>query len=115
MLSVTAPTIAPSTAAPNAAHTTGSRVDNTHFNEALFGTYKTSLIKTKAIRDKIIQGELPPLPASKGSAQKPMCLAWHNKGLCNTNCPCAPDHVDYTAAEYAALATWCREHRYCAE
>ncbi|KAL3823120.1 hypothetical protein ACHAXA_006450 [Cyclostephanos tholiformis] len=36
----------------------GSRVENTHFNEALFGTYRTSSVKSKALRLKVERGEL---------------------------------------------------------
>jgi hypothetical protein len=91
------------------------RIENTHFNSALFGTYKTSATKSKALRQKITRGELPPLPSSKLNASKPVCLAWHTKGECNTNCPCSHDHVAYTAEEYAPLATWCRDHGYRSE
>ena len=91
---------------------TGERVDNMHFNSALFGTYKASVIKSRVLRQKIDRGELPPLPASKGNAAKPVCLAWHTKGQCNSLCPLVSDHVSYSAEEYAALATWCREHGY---
>ena len=41
-----------------------------------------------------------------------MCLAWHTKGVCNENCPCAYDHVAYSEAEYAPMAAWCRDHGY---
>mgnify|MGYP006973774914 FL=1 len=91
------------------------RVENTHFNVALFGTYRHSATKTRAIRQKIAAGELPALPASKNDSSKPVCLAWHTKGQCNTNCPLASDHVAYSTAEYAALSTWCREHGYRSE
>lgn len=104
--------VASSGSTPSAATGAQSRVENTHFNVTLFGTYRTSAIKTRAIRQKIAQGQIPPLPASKLDASKPVCLAWHSKGQCNTQCPCAYDHVAYTAEEYAALATWCREHGY---
>lgn len=90
-------------------------MENTHFNTALFGTYKTSSIKSREIRRKIERGDLPPLPPSKMSASKPVCLAWHTKGQCNTSCPCLHDHVAYTPEEYAPLVTWCREHGYRSE
>ena len=91
---------------------TGDRVENTHFNTTLFGTYKASTIKSKTLRDKIARNELPPLPPSKVNASKPVCLAWHTKGQCNSLCAHTADHVAYSAEEYAALATWCREHGY---
>ncbi len=95
--------------------TSNDRVENTHFNNALFGSYRISAIKTKAIRQKIAAGDIPPLPPSKNDSSKPLCLAWHTKGQCNTNCPLTSDHVAYSAEEYTALATWCREHGYRSE
>ena len=90
----------------------GVRVDNTHFNDALFGNYKTSSIKSKELRKKIAQGDLPPLPPSRVDASKPTCLAWHTKGQCNELCPLSHDHIAYTADQYEPLATWCRDHGY---
>ena len=114
MSGITAPTAAV-TIATGGGNTTGVRVDNTHFNSTLFGTYKTSSIKSKTLRQKIERNELPPLPASKLNQSKPMCLAWHTKAQCNTNCPCILDHVAYTEGELAPLAAWCRDHGYCSE
>ena len=111
-------TTVPSPGPPRARSSNNSntdRIENTHFNTALFGNCKTSAIKSKALRQKITRGELPPLPTSKLNASKPVCLAWHTKGECNTNCPCSHDHVTYTAEEYAPLAAWCRDHGYRSE
>ncbi|KAL3823338.1 hypothetical protein ACHAXA_010473, partial [Cyclostephanos tholiformis] len=57
----------------------GSRVENTHFNEALFGTYRTSSVKSKALRLKV------------------------ERGQCNTLCPHTTDHIAYSTDEYAPL------------
>jgi hypothetical protein len=89
-----------------------SRVTNEKFNEALFGSYKTNALKAKAVRDKVKAGTIPPLPTSIRDSSKPMCLAWHTKGVCNENCPCAYDHVAYSTTEYAPMAAWCRDHGY---
>jgi hypothetical protein len=35
------------------------------------------------------------------------CPSFHIKGMCNTRCGFAADHVQHTAAEDAALITWC--------
>ena len=82
-------------------------MENSGFNASLFGSYKVSPIKTKTLRDKISQGTLAALPKSKVDVTNPMCLAWHSKGQCNSRCPCAYDHVQYSAPELAPLASWC--------
>ena len=88
------------------------RVTNEEFNEALFRSYKTSAVKAKTVRDRVKAGTIPPLPTSTRDSTKPMCLAWHTKGVCNVNCPCSYDHIAYTDLEYAPLAAWCRDHGY---
>ena len=88
--------------APN----TGTRVSNGNFNTALFLNYKESSVRSQVIRNKIRDGELPQLPPSKVDGS-PMCLAYHTKGVCNTNCTRQADHVSYTSSEYQPLSTWC--------
>jgi hypothetical protein len=87
-------------------------VENTHFNETLFGTYQTSMVKSKVLHQKVECSELPPLPPSKADRSKPTCLAWHTKGQRNTQCPLTTDHIAYTTKEYAPLVTWCRDLGY---
>jgi hypothetical protein len=83
---------------------------NPNFLETVFGDYrKLNKVKTRQIRRKIAEKELPPLPLSKVDKQ-PMCLAWHTKGQCNVRCPRAADHVAYTADEAKDLAQWCVTH-----
>jgi hypothetical protein len=89
-----------------------SCVENTNFSKMLFGMYKTSALKAKAIRDKIKARTIPPLPVSKLDGTKPVCLAWHTKGVCNTNCPCLSNHVVYSVDDYAPMIAWCRNHGY---
>jgi hypothetical protein len=89
-----------------------SCIENTTFNKTLFGTYKTSALKAKAIRDKIKAGTIPLLPVSKLDDTKQMCLAWHTKGVCYTNCPCLSNHVVYSVNKYAPMIAWCRDHDY---
>jgi hypothetical protein len=80
---------------------------NPHFLENVFGEYrKLSKVRTRQIRRKIAEKELPALPLSKVDKQ-PMCLAWHTKGQCNIRCPRAADHVAYTPDEAKNLAQWC--------
>ncbi len=99
-----------SSTATTAEKSVSSRVENAQFNEALIGSYKTSALKAKAIRDKIKAGTIPSLPFSIRDGTKPMCLAWHTKGVCNVNCPCAYNHVAYSVEEYAPMVAWCRNH-----
>ncbi len=89
-----------------------SRVTNEKFNKSLFGLYKTNPIKAKTVRDKVKAGTIPPLPTSIRDGTKPMCLAWHTKGVYNVNCPCAYDHVAYSDPEYAPLVARCCDHGY---
>ena len=79
----------------------------------LFLEYKKRKKGGRAIRcrqdvhDLITKGDLPKLPPSKVNG-KPMCLAWHAKGMCNPDaCPRDPDHVEYSMAEYQPLYGWC--------
>ncbi len=109
---LTAPTSVTGTGKLTVVKGVDSQVENPHFNEPLFGMYKTSALKAKAIRDRIKNGKIPPLPHAKNDSLKPMCLAWHTKGVCNANCPCLPDHVAYSVKEYAPLVAWCRDHGY---
>ena len=93
--------------------TTGNtKVDNNAFNSTLFGIYKTTQVKSADLRKKIKLGTLEKLPPSRVSADSEMCLAWHTKGICNSNCPRKADHVTYTAAEYTPMVNWCRDHGY---
>ena len=93
----------------------GMRVENMHFNLALFGIYKTNSMKSKTLWTKIDCGDLPPLPLFKVMSTKPMCLVWHTKGQCNTNCPSITNHIAYSPNEYAPLVTLCRDHGYHGE
>ena len=86
------------------------RVENTHFNSALFLTYKMMPVKSRALRDKIISGALEPLPKSKANASAPMCLSWHTKGQCNTGCKLTGDHTSYSEHEYVPLVKWCSDN-----
>jgi hypothetical protein len=39
-----------------------------------------------------------------------MCMSYHLKGMCNTNCSRQGDHRDHTPAEDQALLGWCQQH-----
>ena len=82
---------------------------NTNFNP-IFASYRDSSVGCRALRDRIGAGTNPlrALPLSKVD-NKPMCLAFHAKGVCNPTCGRLADHVPYTTAEYAPLKEWCGE------
>jgi hypothetical protein len=39
-----------------------------------------------------------------------MCMSYHLKGMCNTNCSRRGDHRDHTPAEDQALLGWCQQY-----
>lgn len=91
----TGPTMASATpAAPPAQprSPSGGRVNNTNFNQNLFGVYRDRNLRTMDVRQRIRSGNIPQLPASKVD-QDSLCLAWHTKGQCNSNCLRIRDHV----------------------
>jgi len=82
---------------------------NGQYNSALFGEFRSrkkdgkeisiSSFKKKAMEEK-------KLPDSIHGAEY-MCLAWHVKGMCNSNCGQREDHKPYSASQYADLVAWC--------
>lgn len=88
---------------------------NTNFNP-IFQTYQASRTGCRALRDRIENMDipeadrLPKLPDSRIGDGKPMCLAFHAKGVCNPNCGRIADHVPYTTAQYQGLKQWCADH-----
>jgi len=87
------------------------RLNNTAFNP-LFTVFKNMAgVSCKSVKEKIRSGALPVLPLSKVEPAKSICLAWHTRAECNTNCSCFYDHVTtYTDAELQPLHAWCTEH-----
>jgi hypothetical protein len=86
-------------------------LDNTHFSTALFGAYKSTSVMSAALRKKVADGTIGPLPRSKVDSTMQMCLAWHTKGLYNSNCPCACNHAVYSTTEYAPMVK-CKDEGY---
>ena len=80
---------------------------NLHFNAEAFQKFKAVDLKTKNIRDRC-SGAGVPLPKNKDN--KPMCLAYHIKGVCNTRCQYAADHREHTPQEDATLKAWCAQN-----
>ena len=90
----------------------GSEGTNPHYNEVLFGECRRRQVNGKPVssrdlRLKISAGELPELPLSIYCTSTPMCPAWHIKGMCNSSCPRAGDHKEYSAEQYTPLVEWC--------
>ena len=74
----------------------GKEKENANFHQVLFSEIRSrtvggKTVKSRDVRDMVKKGELPPLPQSKADG-KPICLAWHTKGICNPDCPRAADH-----------------------
>ena len=108
-----APAIPPAPApgiAPPGPPDVGQRNNNVNFNTALFATYKDSGTPCRSVRAKINRGELPPLPMSKVNPTMEMCLGWHTKGMCNSNCSKQTDHIPYTDTEYQPRVQWGTAH-----
>ena len=87
----------------------GAKLNSSNFNEALFGSYHTTSVRSNGIRLIIQNGKLSSLPASKVDGQ-PVCPDWHTKACWNTNCNRVSDHIRYTEQVYQPLATWCQAH-----
>jgi len=95
--------------ASGAAGAAPTRMSNPNFNSIFQPYLDMRTVTCKSLKDKIVEGVLPPLPSSKGFSGN-MCLAYHTKGTCMTNCRCVLDHVVYSTAEYQPLLTWCGSH-----
>ena len=73
------------------------RVNNTEFNSMFQPYHDMRYVTCQMLKTKIANGELPPLPLSKANANVPMCLPWHTRAQCMTNCNSAV----YTLEEYS--------------
>ena len=90
-----------------------TQLKNNNYNEELFAKFRDvkgsdgrQLSLSKWKKDAIARN---PLPKSKYGLPS-MCLSWHSKGLCNSNCKLIGDHKPYSAAEYQPLCQWCTEN-----
>jgi len=92
--------------AEGAAGTAPTRMSNPNFNSIFQPYLDMHSVTCKLLKDKIVEGALPPLPPSKGFSGN-MCLAYRT---CMSNCRCVLDHVVYSTAEYQPLLTWCVSH-----
>lgn len=100
------PNLAPAPRVPTVA---SAAFNNTQFNPR-FQPFKDSVATCRDVRANIgtNPGQVRALPLSRVD-QKPMCLAFHTKGVCNPNCGRIADHVAYTNAQYDSLFEWCQE------
>lgn len=76
---------------------------NPTFNPA-FETFRAMSLLTRRVKT-YCQNKNIALPRNE-RVNSSMCLAYHVKGMCNTNCAAVADHVEHTAAEDQMLATW---------
>ena len=85
------------------------RLQNTQYSDMFQRFREMPTVRCSDLRRKIKENLLPALPASKmdGGA---MCLAWHARAECSSNCSRKGDHVHYTSAEYQPLVDWCNQH-----
>jgi hypothetical protein len=95
--------------APSGEPALNRTIQNTSFNAELFNTYRESSTGARTVRERVAAAGIE-LPRSRVDASKPMCLAYHTRGRCNTACRHAFDHVAYTAAQYAPLVEFCANH-----
>ena len=62
------------------------------------------------IRDILTPVGLPPVPSPRIDRGTDMCLSYHLRLGCNTQCQRSSDHHPQTSAETARLVTWCQAH-----
>jgi hypothetical protein len=65
----------------------------------LFDSYRQREVKTRTVRKMIQNGRQTGLGK--------VCLGWHTKGMCNSDCGLKYDHIQYTQDELQPLCTWC--------
>ena len=86
-----------------------SIVRNGSYNAA-FERFKNLNIPISTIRRRLRDNpNMRRPPASPVAANTEMCLAFHIKGLCNTRCGKAGDHVPHTEQQDTPLLSWCEE------
>ena len=86
------------------------RVNNSEFNSMFQLFHDMRTVTCRMLKTRISNGELPPLSPSKMNSSMHMCLPWHKRAQCMTNCNSVADHVACISNEYALHLTWCTEH-----
>jgi hypothetical protein len=86
---------------------------NLHYN-AIFEPYKALNLKTTPL---LLAAESKGKPCPKNVRGIDMCLTFHVKGYCNSNCRRVADHnelapsgVKHTSDEDQTLVAWCQQH-----
>jgi len=110
-LSLACGAMATSMLTPTTTLNTGTMVGiqiNNPTHDTAFDQYCTcESAKAQAVRHKAAKNNMA-LPNHPNGC--PICLAYHVKGMCNTNCAHSQDHVARTPAENQALLAWCCLH-----
>ena len=81
-------------------------VRHPNYNAALFDKYCQMRLRHPQLLRKV--SACP--PASPHYASIEMCLSFHVKGICNTCCSRAADHLLHTPEQDANLVNWCTKH-----
>eukprot|EP00980_Cylindrotheca_fusiformis_P012538 scaffold3079_cov119-Cylindrotheca_fusiformis.AAC.14 len=109
----TAGTMPPSLAPSSTTTSTTNRPDNSRVRNTAydnrFERFREKNIKTGTLKANLTS-RTPPVQIPRNAAGTPHCLAYHIKGLCNSNCGASADHRPLTEPETTALVTWCDEH-----
>ena len=93
------------------ATTPNRRIDNTAFNEALFGRFKSMPGCTMPALRAIWAAQTPPVVTPKtANGRRHRCLAYHVKDMCYAVCRRSDDHVPASAADDAILEAFCNQH-----
>jgi hypothetical protein len=61
------------------------------------------------VRDVLVRaGAANRIPTNNAGVE--MCLSYHLKGMCNTNCARSADHKEHQTSEDQAIVRWCELH-----
>jgi hypothetical protein len=80
-------------------------VQNMAYDDALLPYLATGKRVRDVIKAALERGH--PIPKTMGG--KEMCISYHVKGVCNTNCSRKADHRTHTTTKTGKLVTWCVE------
>ena len=72
-----------------------------------FEDFKTRI--TKAKFNEVIKKVGSPPKVKRDGKDINMCILWHLRGLCNSNCPHKADHGTHTKEDDDTLCVWCQK------